>query len=180
MTALPDRTKVALHDLQASLAAAFKLSNCPALVKSATSLVDRIWSVGPKKCGTNILLNMSDFEHQSFWQHAKKETKSSDATENDVRNEVESSFLNGFQMATLAGPLCEEPMNGVCFVVEQWTIEVSREETATAAQTYGPFSGQIMSTVKEGCRKAFQNQPQRLVTPMYSCNIVVSADVLGE
>lgn len=37
-----------------------------------------------------------------------------------------------------------------------------------------------MSAVKEGCRKAFQKQPQRLVSPMYSCNIIVSADVLGK
>lgn len=37
-----------------------------------------------------------------------------------------------------------------------------------------------MSAVKEGCRKAFQNQHQRLVTPMYSCAITVSAEVLGE
>lgn len=37
-----------------------------------------------------------------------------------------------------------------------------------------------MSAVKEGCRKAFQMQPQRLVTPMYSCTIVVNAEVLGE
>lgn len=37
-----------------------------------------------------------------------------------------------------------------------------------------------MSAVKEGCRKAFQNQHQRLVTPMYSCTITVNAEVLGE
>lgn len=37
-----------------------------------------------------------------------------------------------------------------------------------------------MSAVQQGCRKAFQNQHQRLVTPMYSCSITVSAEVLGE
>lgn len=37
-----------------------------------------------------------------------------------------------------------------------------------------------MSAVKDGCRKAFQQQPQRIVTPMYSCNIVVSNEVLGK
>lgn len=37
-----------------------------------------------------------------------------------------------------------------------------------------------MSFVKDGCRKAFQNQPQRLVTPMYTCNIIVQAEALGE
>lgn len=33
---------------------------------------------------------------------------------------------------------------------------------------------------RDGCRRAFQNQPQRLVTPMYSCSIIVSNEVLGE
>lgn len=45
---------------------------------------------------------------------------------------------------------------------------------------YGPLSGQIMSCVKEGCRKAFQAQPQRLMAAMYSCSIQVNAEVLGE
>lgn len=45
---------------------------------------------------------------------------------------------------------------------------------------FGPLSGQIMSAVKEGCRKAFQAQPQRLVAAMYSCSVQVNAEVLGE
>jgi translation elongation factor EF-G len=39
--------------------------------------------------------------------------------------------------------------------------------------TYGPLSGQIMSTVKEACRRAFQARPQRLAAAMYSCDIQV-------
>lgn len=41
--------------------------------------------------------------------------------------DYDSSFVNGFQLASLAGPLCEEPMMGVAFVVEDWTIEASNE-----------------------------------------------------
>ena len=44
---------------------------------------------------------------------------------------------------------------------------------------YGPLSGQIVSAVKEGCRRAFQTRPQRLVAAMYSCDIQVRAEVLG-
>ena len=33
-----------------------------------------------------------------------------------------NSMINGFQMATLSGPLCEEPMMGVCFVLKKWEI----------------------------------------------------------
>jgi len=41
------------------------------------------------------------------------------------------------------------------------------------------MSGQIMSAVKDGCRKAFQAQPQRLMAAMYSCSIQANAEILG-
>lgn len=37
-----------------------------------------------------------------------------------------------------------------------------------------------MSAVKEGCRKAFQVQPQRIMAAMYSCHVNVKAQVLGK
>lgn len=36
-----------------------------------------------------------------------------------------------------------------------------------------------MSAVKEGCRKAFQAQPQRLMAAMYTCSIQANAEILG-
>jgi len=42
------------------------------------------------------------------------------------------------------------------------------------------LSGQLMSCVKEGCRRAFQAHPQRLMWPMYTCVIQATTDVLGE
>lgn len=38
----------------------------------------------------------------------------------------------------------------------------------------------MITSVKDICRKAFQSQPQRLVIPMYSCSIIVSAEMLGK
>lgn len=37
-----------------------------------------------------------------------------------------------------------------------------------------------MSAVKDGCRKAFQAQPQRLMAAMYTCSIQANAEVLGK
>lgn len=127
--------------------------------------VDKIWSFGPRTCGSNILFNdnsNSEVEF-SFWKRP--------TTENTY-TKYESSFLNGFQLATLAGPLCEEPMMGVGFVVSDWSISQDTHE-------YGLLSGQLMSAVKEGCRDAFQLQPQRLMAAMYTCNILVNSEVLG-
>lgn len=212
----------------------------------------------------------------------------------------DNSILSGFQLATLAGPLCEEPLMGVCFIVEDIIMEKQNEtrnnklsntckigltsnftggnqlerteeiesdsvvrncsseaaeqESSILAQNlsienekgestdilrkedneeetlnsisltrdgkemetnteedkvneytnsnkdlsntenysqdekfskgsnfgrHGPLSGQLMSAVKEGCRRAFQLQPMRLMAAMYTCHIQATAEVLG-
>lgn len=177
-----------------------------------------------------------------------------DASNRDYDNSV----VSGFQLASLAGPLCEEPLMGVCFVIEKWTLlekemtslvasdtgstgltssgeeesgheektndennlkdveiteinegaggdqgetnEVDEETSLTTQELrndnstntssrdnnpskkqdrFGPFSGQLMSAVKEGCRRAFLLQPVRLMAAMYTCDIQATAEVLG-
>eukprot|EP01132_Coremiostelium_polycephalum_P011146 gene11146-13654_t len=89
--------------------------------------------------------------------------------------EVDHSIVSGFQLATLTGPLCDEPMMGVCLVVED--IEFQEGEFN---DFYGPLSGQMISAVKEGCRMAFQVKPQRLMEALYLCEIQVSSNALGK
>ncbi|CAB0014962.1 unnamed protein product [Nesidiocoris tenuis] len=133
------------------------------------SVVENIWSFGPKRCGPNLLINQIEDFDRSVWSSAEC---------SNPLVEYESSFINGFQLATLAGPLCEEPMMGVAFVVTGWEMVEDGTEHAPAG-TYGPLSGQILSTVKEACRKSFQAQPQRLMAAMYTCDIQANAEVLG-
>lgn len=180
---ISDKFKTLLTQIKKSLSNALNDLNLKDLTISAltstTNLIDRIWSIGPRKCGTNILLNLTDYESANFWFDDHNSSKSSDSSNliHDVRRDYDSSFVNGFQLTTAAGPLCDEPMQGVCFVVLEWSVETSDELNS---KSYGPFSGQVMSTAKEACKQAFCKQPQRLVTPMYSCNIVVNAEVLGK
>uniref|UniRef100_A0A0A9XJZ8 Ribosome assembly protein 1 n=1 Tax=Lygus hesperus TaxID=30085 RepID=A0A0A9XJZ8_LYGHE len=136
---------------------------------SDPNLVDKIWSFGPRRCGPNVLINQIEGFERNVWNNTD--------SFNSPLMEYDSSFVNGFQMATLAGPLCEEPMMGVAFIVKGWDIT---EGSSAVTGAYGPFSGQIMSTVKEGCRKSFQAQPQRLMAAMYTCNIQANAEVLGK
>lgn len=170
-TVLTERTLKAISDLKTKLQEAFEDAG-----KSWENVVDKIWSLGPRRCGPNILLNeIPGYSPFSVWDAFNKDKVV------DTRTEYNSSFINGFQLATLAGPLCEEPMMGVCFIIRNWTIANQPEVSGTAgSQPFGPFSGQIMSAVKEGCRRAFQAQPQRLMAAMYSCNIQVNAEVLGK
>jgi translation elongation factor EF-G len=48
-----------------------------------------------------------------------------------------NGFLTGFNHATASGPLCEEPMQGACFIVHNVDL-LEGDETQ---DTYGPFGG---------------------------------------
>lgn len=122
---------------------AFEEADDRSEVLRTSQIVDRIWAFGPKKCGTNILLNSSDFKHKSFWStvHGNDTGKSADEGSKDIRSDLESSFLNGYQLATLAGPLCEEPMHGVCFVIQDWHFDDTSDVNAVTGPMSGEFCG---------------------------------------
>lgn len=101
-----------------------------------SDLIEQIWSVGPRNCGPNLLLNQTA-DYRTKYLHHEKDIK------DDLRLEYESSFVNGFQLATLAGPLCKEPMMGVAFCVEEWTLD--KDSAEDSSHTFGPLSG--MSTL---------------------------------
>ncbi|CAI8045879.1 Elongation factor-like GTPase 1 [Geodia barretti] len=149
----------------------------------------RIWGFGPKSTGTNVLLcGLSEYRRGSVWRGVEGGREGPQGYHHSV--------VYGFQLACQAGPLCEEPLRGVCFVLRGWNFAASEggettgdkslsEDTTppvvkTVAGSYGPFSGQLISTVKEGCRRAFQVQPARLMSAMYTCNILATAEVLGK
>ncbi|MEQ2312994.1 hypothetical protein AMECASPLE_037073 [Ameca splendens] len=183
--------------------------------------VEQIWAFGPRRYGTNILLNsIKDYNRPSVWQclewrHSNDPAR---ATASSLRD-FDNSIVSGFQLATLSGPMCEEALMGVCFSVERWDVQssafsqhpdtlkedsVSREALqevssygnsidmiaernlaerstdASSGDCYGPVSGQLIASMKEACRHAFQAQPQRLVAAMYTCEIMATGEVLGE
>ncbi|XP_038623198.1 elongation factor-like GTPase 1 [Tachyglossus aculeatus] len=188
--------------------------------------VDQIWSFGPRKCGPNILVNKweADEFKRSVWQclegHAAKEAS--------AHRDLANSVVSGFQLATLSGPMCEEPLMGVCFFLEKWDLSQTRGHKSPGdgdqaeaegagegaagpgggdpnpsgregrngclgpserderrkvegpvVDCYGPFSGQLIATMKEACRFALQAKPQRLMAAMYTCDIMATGDVLG-
>ncbi|XP_077988979.1 elongation factor-like GTPase 1 [Glandiceps talaboti] len=157
--------------------------------------LEQIWSFGPRRCGPNILLNrIDDYKRPSIWECLERGVNRTSCS----LREFDNSVVSGFQLASLAGPMCEEPMMGVCFVIEGWEVRGSTVENGHQQQQgkqnetksipkvsmevtdrYGPFSGQVISTVKESCRVSFQTQPQRLMAAMYKCDIQATAEVLG-
>ena len=117
-----------------------------------------------------------------------------------MKNEIFNSFLNGFNQATMAGPLCEEPMQGACFIVQNVEIveeeakegEETKDDSAAASEvpaesqiesqsmdTFGSMSGQIISIVKDLCKKAFLNAQPRIAEGMYVCSVVATPENYG-
>ncbi|KAM8893884.1 elongation factor-like GTPase 1 isoform 2-T2 [Spinachia spinachia] len=164
------------------------------------NVVEHVWAFGPRRYGPNILLNsVQGYQRPSLWQCLGGRGQASEAAAPAaVMRDLDNSIVSGFQLATLSGPMCEEPLMGVCFSVEKWDIQDSLEDKGkgsgatlaeasedrplkpeAAANCYGPVSGQLIAAMKEACRRAFQAQPQRLMAAMYTCEIITTADVLG-
>jgi ribosome assembly protein 1 len=137
--------------------------------------------------------------------------------------QLDTNFIAGFQLATNSGPLCGEPMQGVCFCiesvvltkelssmllssaqrrkkreevktekntieqeeevkteeVEEEKVEKDDEEKSTTRVSYGTFGGQVMSAIKEGCRKAFDVSQRRLVEAVYKSEIQATSETVG-
>lgn len=200
-------TIVQLRDLHSKLQELFQSLGSP-----WDNAVNKIWAFGPRRTGPNILLNnVKNYKRPSIWEPILHKTQNTNRFH--FLRDYDSSVVNGFQLATLAGPMCEEPIKGVCFIVEEWSIlesalepfKVTEKGPTHAAfdaqevlpnvpsspvvgspdlppmcvDLYGPFSGQVISAMKEACRRAFLAQPTRLLAAMYSCEIQATADVLG-
>lgn len=142
---ISDRSRAQLDEFKKALTAELKAAKENAEIFQRDDIVNRIWSIGPKKCGTNILLNLSSFEHRNFWDFERDAPVTNTGAVKDVRGDLENSFVSGFQLAALAGPICEEPMHGVCFVVDDWTVDLNED----AAMGTGQLSGKCMLLVDE-------------------------------
>ncbi|GLJ44353.1 hypothetical protein SUGI_0929110 [Cryptomeria japonica] len=199
------------------------------------SMLQRIWAMGPRHIGPNILLSpnlssrggdikglggVSDGDTWSIESVlvcgspyisekigllevlAEKSTEAASITKEnefgyDLLNmeaeSLQSSVVSGFQLATAAGPLCDEPMWGLAFLVEAYIFprrnmslngsdsigENVNKNDIQLPEQYGPFSGQVMTAVKEACRTAMLLKKPRLVEAMYFCEVSTPTEYLG-
>ncbi|KAI3835387.1 hypothetical protein MKW92_004070 [Papaver armeniacum] len=171
-------------------------------------LLRGIWALGPRHIGPNILLvpeakEESD-DHSVLIRGSPLASQrlgfvSENTSDEDVAFEIstepssslfmeaeslKSSVLSGFQLATGAGPLCDEPMWGLAFIVEANVIPVENQSRQSDVSTqpvdhYGIFSGQMMTAVKEACRTAVLQKKPRLVEAMYFCELNTPTEHLG-
>jgi len=147
-------------------------------------IVDNIWALGPQGAGECLLIDSrKDQERQSLRRRLEhvKETETSDPQRDavTVTRDFDGNIETGFQIATLHGPLCAEPIEGMAFFVDR--VEIDRECMDKDEQNrLSQITGSLISAVKEACRNGLLDWSPRLKLAMYSCDIQASTDVLGK
>ena len=154
------------------------------------------WVLGPKRVGSNVL-NVGTYtadvdDDEKEFGHAiaaislglRKEYDPEEldeatlnATDFDI-NAAQGSVLTGFQMATDRGPLCDEPLTGVCMKLNL-ALNPRDEGAGDQDEQFGPLSGQIINTVRDAIRRAVMKAGTRLVEAMYLAVITTTSEALG-
>ncbi|VVA98625.1 unnamed protein product [Arabis nemorensis] len=160
-----------------------------------SKLLKRIWALGPREKGPNILfapdgkriaedgsmlVRGSPHVSQRLGFTEDSTEQPPEASEAALYSEaltLESSIVSGFQLATAAGPLCDEPMWGLAFTIETHLAEDS--ETEKQPENFGIFTGQVMTAVKDACRAAVLQRNPRIVEAMYFCELNTAPEYLG-
>ena len=124
---LKDTVKEEIKEFREKLDKAFSDAG-----KKWRGFVDNIWAFGPRRVGPNLLINkVEGYDRISFWNCLDSENSSN----KDSVRDCDYIVIWGFQLATLTGPLCDEPLRGVCFIVEKWEILTDSESDLKNAET---------------------------------------------
>jgi ribosome assembly protein 1 len=187
------------------------------------SLVDRIWSFGPRRVGPNLLFGPqeglaagrglknrlaakvgagsglptpavapkgSDEDTASLTSALAQASLEHNGQENGEASgsatkglswsatDLLESLDTGFQIATLQGPLCAEPVRGLAYFIESLTVDSSAAVKANLRLSQ--VTGSLISSVREACRNGLLDWSPRLMMAMYECDIQAAPDVLGK
>ncbi|CAC9495021.1 elongation factor 2-like protein [Leishmania infantum JPCM5] len=80
------------------------------------------------------------------------------------------SIVAGFQAACESGPMAQEPLYGVAFVVTNIFVDADSDISG----------GMVLPSVREACRAAMKLHPRRLVEPVYECTVYSSGFTQGK
>lgn len=112
-----------------------------------------IWAFGPETNSTNILFNDTlPYE-----------------VDGKLLNDVKAPIVQAFQWATREGPLCEEPIRGVKFKLQNATI---------APESMFRGGGQIIPTARKVVFLSFLMADPRMMEPYLSVEIIAPPDVV--
>jgi ribosome assembly protein 1 len=106
-------------------------------------------------------------------------------TSTHLASAYDKGIIAGFNFATASGPLCAEPMMGLCFVIEDFQLQSTTADVNSFSITESDDRpniseaarmGQVITAMKEACRQAFMKWSPRLMLAIYSCEIYASGN----
>lgn len=92
----------------------------------------------------------------------------------------QSSILTGFQLVTEKGPLANEPMHGVAFILETFELCNLPEDEEERSMASAAIASQLISLSRTAFEAAFLFWSPRLMLAVYKCSIQTTADMLGK
>jgi elongation factor 2 len=110
----------------------------------------RFWGFGPdEKSGNTIIDGTSAVEYM---------------------HESQNNIIPGFQEACRKGPLCEEPVRGVEFIIEDAKLH---------SDSVHRGGDQLIPTTRQAVHSCLMNSGVRLVEPIFLANISVPRNMIG-
>jgi hypothetical protein len=86
-----------------------------------SNIPNKIISFGPNRSGANILVNLTETNTRTVWHYLENLTmKSNKVPKYSAINKFLKSIIFGFNLATIKGPICAEPIQGVAFIIERF------------------------------------------------------------
>ncbi|CAG7853063.1 Ribosome assembly protein 1; AltName: Full=EF-2 like GTPase; AltName: Full=Elongation factor-like 1 [Serendipita indica DSM 11827] len=138
-----------------------------------------VWAFGPNRTGPNLLL---DCRPEGERWHDRMTCSRNDPPPHISRSslEYEPSLEAGFQIATLQGPMCAEPVQGMAYIVESLQSTEPEKQDQDAHSKRAQAKGSLISGMRDACRKGLLDWSPRLLLAMYSCDIQAATEVLGK
>lgn len=144
------------------------------------NVVDQITSFGPKRIGSNLLIDATKEQCFAKAFAPEKERRTNTASPSADETTIHASHFcdkitYGFQLATEQGPICHEPVQGIAVFIEDVSISAGEDETVSARDRVGRLTGEVIKTVQQSVHKGFLDWSPRLMLAMYSCEIQASS-----
>lgn len=153
--------------------------------------VEKIWAFGPRRTGPNVLLDQ--LPRSNRLQKALRTKQPLDPSpeptddQKDETNpasidlrEFDESIETAFQLTTLKGPLCAEPLTGMSFSIQNLELDITKASVESIRSRWSQLTGELISSLQESMKSAMLDWSPRLLLATYTCEIQATTDVLGK
>ena len=90
----------------------------------------------------------------------------------------DESIETAFQLTTLRGPLCHEPVVGMAYFFERLSVNEATEGADALQTRFSQVTGSLITSANDAFRQGLLDWSPRLLLAMYSCDIQASSEYM--